>query len=484
MILSKIHNIAFAQCLLILLFLVWNNGLSQGQVRSLSNINSKIYDGPPDQVAKEFLLENREIFGIKKNLEDIEITEIKRSPAAHHIGFLQKYRGIPVFRSDIVVSINNENQVSMVVSGYMPGINIPRTRPTILASSAVNSVRNALRANESTLITQPSSELYVYKDSLDVYHLAWKINFVAQDPIGDWQAFVDALTGEILSLDDISFRYVNGTGKVFDPDPVSALSNASLTDMNNTDYAALAGAYDVVTLYDLNDAVGGVYKVQGRYARSEDIEVPNTAIVTSTTEHGFQFNRSQPGFEEVNVYYHIDKHRRYIGGLGFSPQWFSSDAIRFDAHGLNGADNSHYVPSSKYLAYGDGCVDDAEDQDVVLHEYGHALHDVLLGGSGGLGAAPPLGDQRKISEGSGDYLAVSYRRTVSSFQPNKVFPWDGIPSCWPARFLNSTYVYPTNWSGLHTPAGILWASTMMDVESQAGIGRAVSTTLLLSAFPM
>jgi hypothetical protein len=37
---------------------------------------------------------------------------------------------------------------------------------------------------------------------------------------------------------------------------------------------------------------------------------------------------------------------------------------------------------------------------------------------------PPYYDELRISEGISDYLAISYRRTLSLFQQDKVFPWD------------------------------------------------------------
>ena len=38
-------------------------------------------------------------------------------------------------------------------------------------------------------------------------------------------------------------------------------------------------------------------------------------------------------------------------------------------------DNSFYSPATRKIKYGSGGVDDAEDADVILHEYGHAIQD-------------------------------------------------------------------------------------------------------------
>ena len=42
----------------------------------------------------------------------------------------------------------------------------------------------------------------------------------------------------------------------------------------------------------------------------------------------------------------------------------------FDPSGANEADNSYYTAGT--LNFGEGGVDDAEDADIIIHEYGHA----------------------------------------------------------------------------------------------------------------
>ena len=71
-------------------------------------------------------------------------------------------------------------------------------------------------------------------------------------------------------------------------------------------------------------------------------------------------------------------------------------------------DNSFYSPGDRGLHFGDGGVDDAEDADIVLHEYGHSVQDNQVPGWG------PGGDteQGAIGEGFGDLLAgMSYMGT-------------------------------------------------------------------------
>jgi Zn-dependent metalloprotease len=234
---------------------------------AMYNVNSKVYTGTPEEIARQYLNENKTAFGIS-NIADAKLIQVIESPAGKHVGFLQTYNGIPIFGSETVVSINKENRVSMVVNGNTPITGISSTTAAVDKDFAVSSAIAKVQAEEKTMITQPKSELYIYKDSLDQFTLVWKINFIAQNPHGDWQVFVDANTGKVLKVENIGMRYVSGSGKVFKPDPITALQNSSLTDQNNSDYTALQNAYVTVTLSNLNDAIGGVYRLQGKYARS------------------------------------------------------------------------------------------------------------------------------------------------------------------------------------------------------------------------
>lgn len=278
---------------------------------AMYNVNSHVYHGIPEEAARQFLHENKTKFGLI-NITDLKFIETIVSPAGKHVGFLQTHLGIPVYGSETVVSLNKENQVSMVVNGVMPIVALKSTVASFSKNDAIKNAISEIKAEEVTLVTQPKAELYFYQDSLNQFNLVWKINFVANNPVGDWQIFVDANSGAVIKVMDISIRYVNGQGKVFRPDPITSLQNTSLTDQNNSDYSALQSAYNTVTLSNLNDAVGSVYRLQGRYARSENIEIPNTATVTNTTS-SFLYNRSQAGFEETNTYYFIDAERQYIG---------------------------------------------------------------------------------------------------------------------------------------------------------------------------
>ena len=121
--------------------------------------------------------------------------------------------------------------------------------------------------------------------------------------------------------------------------------------------------------------IGPFFLLTGPFVRITNIEAPDAESFISTSRD-FIFTRDQQGFESVMVYFHIDRNQRYIQSLGFNN--VNNRQIQADPHGFPGMDNSHYMPNpmgAGSLAFGEGGVDDAEDADIILHEYGHAIQD-------------------------------------------------------------------------------------------------------------
>jgi len=141
--------------------------------------------------------------------------------------------------------------------------------------------------------------------------------------------------------------------------------------------------------------------------------------------------------------------------LGFvGPTGIQDGPIGTNTDGFGGTDNSHYFPCSNLLGFGHGCVDDNEDVDVILHEYGHGInHDINPNFSGG--------DTGAIGEGFGDYWAGSYSYSTPNgqvYHPEWAFSWDGHGTgnqCWNGRLLTQThFMYdPSATYGAHSSVG-------------------------------
>jgi len=269
-----------------------------------------------------------------------------------------------------------------------------------------------------------------------------------------------------------------GTGQafVFAPNPVQDLGNQSLTDEKDADYAALQPAYRAVTLTDLD----GSGFLRGRWAEIVG-ETGNPAYSPTNT---FRFNRHDDEFEQVMGYFWITEAQRYIQSLGFGS---SRQPVNMEPQRLRinqwGVDNSFATTHKDEMRLGKGGVDDAEDAEVILHEYGHAIHFAQ-------GFQFNSNQAGAISEGFGDYWAVTVSQVVraqlglpASADPACVADWDAVsydptpPHC--LRRVDSNLHYPEGLVGEVHADGRIWSRALWDIR--AAIGHVKADTAILES---
>jgi len=268
----------------------------------------------------------------------------------------------------------------------------------------------------------------------------------------------------------------SGTGRVFVPNPVQDLGIESLTDQQDADYAALAPAYHVVALTHLD---GSGY-LDGDYATI----VAGTGSVAYSPTNTFLYDRHQDEFEQVMGYYWITEAQQYIQSLGFGtgkplpPINQEPQRLRIDQWG---ADNSFATEHKDEMRLGKGGVDDAEDAEVILHEYGHAIHFAQ-------GFQFSTEEAGAISEGFGDYWAVTVSEHVrqllglpASPDPACVADWDAtsytssVPHC--LRRLDENLTYPGDLVGEVHADGEIWSRALWDIRGAIGPTKADTAIL-------
>lgn len=423
---------------------------------------------PPRAIAERFLADHAAELGLAGGRidESLSFESAKDSPSGSHFRWQQIAGGVPVYRSEIVVKVSKLGQVSSVQNNLKPGLSLA-TVPSIGREQAIETGKGIVQPTGKA-IGDFTADLRVVALAGGP-RLAYLVHVPVEAPMGDWVVFVDAKTGAAFGVED-RMAYATGTGRVFDPDPMSKTNDSTLVDLADADTAVpFATAYDIKPLQGIT-LNAGTYSLDGPYARLIDNESPTVAPVTATQPDSFRYQRSPSGFEDVNTYFQIDFSQRYVQSLGFLN--VNNRVQQIDSHGLSGADNSHYVPSTGNLAFGEGGIDDAEDADVIWHEYGHSIQDNIVPGWGG-------GQEGAMGEGFGDYWAGSYSRSLFPlFQFNRVFTWDGNGETWTGRLLIDTALhYPENCCGEVHDSGTLWCSGLTDCWNS--LGRAVMDKLVL-----
>ena len=307
------------------------------------------------------------------------------------------------------------------------------------------------------------------------------------------------------TLRQIPLYYNAKPARVFEANPVTALNDPTLRDQNDAAAAVPEAAYRVVDLPDLVEDG----PLAGPHVRIVDLQEPDVAPADSSQP--LFFDRGASGFEDVNAYLHIDRSQRRLQELGYTgPRAVVPYAIEVDTHGANGTDNSFFLASLSAegkgtLIFGEGGTDDAEDPDLLIHEYAHAIHEWISPGTF-LGARSS--EARAISEGFGDYwtLSSTYEQALASGRdPFCVADWDarcaGDSSdqlcAYPAgadclRRTDSTKTYAdfvhSEESGTEHLNGEIWSSALrhlfLGLVQRYGLaeGRRVSDQIAIEAF--
>jgi hypothetical protein len=446
--------------------------------------------GKPAVAARSFLATHSRLFGLNAaGPTELRLVEARKNVTGTDVFFEQTYRGLRVFNAPVDVHLSAKNEVFLVKSAYALNIaaTVKSTQPKISASRAADLALAAARgAKLDGLTGHPLSVAQLTsktgKSELGVQitkngaRLAYKIE------AGPVDVVLDANTGAILDTVSV-MHFATGSGVVFNPNPVQTLGNTSLRDNNDTNYAALNSAYRTATLLGIQNILG-FHSLIGPHFRAMNfnngnagacgtgiwtVDKPPPTIFNLTGTASFNFRRHQSGFEHTNAYFHIDRSQRYIQSLGIGAVWNS--AIRVDAHAISDA-NAFYCGrpvGAGLIAFGNGGVDTAEDAEVVLHEYGHALQDAASRGryNGREGGA--------MGEGFGDYWAHD------SFDSGRfglcVAEWFGEGTC--LRRLDRNKVYPRDMRGQVHADGEIWSQGLAELRRQAG--RTVANRLILTS---
>ena len=495
--------------------------ISKGRLDANANILRAMYridgaqsvslSGSPAQISRAFLQENAEPLGLDASLQDLEVVREVSTEYTNHTTYQQFYDGIPVYGRFVKVNMNRRGEVTMVLNGYHPDLKLTGpdgVAPRISDQEAINRAQQYLdlaieRAGDGELMVYPS----------EAPRLVWRFLAWTTYPSLELEFLIDARDGAFVAVnptnthvhkleigDDAVYghsevsrththsaksvenqRRASGTGLVFDPDPLTSSGSSygpPFVDNDDTDILEVNQERKLIDLLDITQGNDGLYRLDGPHVQVVGESSGGTVIYTppsESTADGFRYTRSDPLFESVNVYYHIDKSQRYIQSLNLGRD-IQNEPIRVNPHGLSQQDNSSYFSGQNYIAFGLGGVDDAEDALVIWHEYGHAL---LQSSAPGL-----LFDKegQALHEGWADYWAGSYAR--SQVEGNKVsridwpalFKWDsGDGAIWAGRELNFSGKYPDDvfcddgsfLCDIYSD-GLFWATTLMEVYDQLG----------------
>lgn len=432
-----------------------------GAVRTVrGHLFAAVSEGDPVATARAFLRAHGAAFGVRLVAEELRLQQTRRSPLGTTVRFERTYQGLALSPGVVVVHMDRAGAVTYATS-EAGVVGLPDAVPAGLTGAEAIDV--ATRAVGPTApLAAPATSRRVLRVLGDGKAAAvTEVTVPSAEPLGDWFVVV-ADDGEVLAKEDRMF-YAHAT--VFKPNAVVVTQNPGLTDQENSAGAVPPEAYEQVELLGLDDS---------GYLTGQFVSTENTSGRVHSPDGEFHFDRSQGGFEEAMVYFHLDFAQRYFQSLGFDD--VNNRVQKVNVNGISD-DNSFYRPSTKNLTFGTGGVDDAEDAEVIFHEYGHSTQDNQVPGWGSGGHA------RAMGEAFGDYLGGAVSQRFSDFQVKCVADWDGVsysndePPC--LRRLDGTKHFPEDLQGSVHADGEIWSAALWQIHEGIG-GEHGATPLVLA----
>ena len=417
---------------------------------------------------------------------ELEPTDRDRSRGTTFLRLRQEVAGVPVLGGEAVVSDAERDAGDLVVDDTRSDVRAPPD-PELDRANALSRARESADARQ--LRAPAEAELSIRPDS-GGGTLVWRVLLPVEDPVADLEVLVDARSGEVLSTENLIQR-ADGQGKVFDPNAVVAhgsYDDPNLTDNDDADNDLLTSLLTEVTLPRLAERTDGQLCLTGDWADARlpaqsggtrevcaaggDFRILPPAEPAEPPPPPNDLTRADDEFEAVMAYFHVDRAQKYIQGLGFTNA--NNRRTPISANAL-AEDNSKYSRLTVEILLGRGGVDDGEDADVIVHEYGHAIQANQVGSFGTAGDTPEMG------EGFADYLSAVMSsegpgtpESHAEFDPC-MFEWDTWGSVFNDeclrrvdRNLTMADVGPkTDCDGPHC-IGQVWSGALWDLRNQLG----------------
>jgi hypothetical protein len=275
-----------------------------------------------------------------------------------------------------------------------------------------------------------------------------------------------------------------GTGRAFDPNPMTIRKRKHLkaADIADDDIS-----YKDVDLPFLNPPKEGIFTLDGTYVlfeQGDSLAPPTRAIETESGIPTFRYSRrDDPAFSTVMAYYHLTTLQTHAGAIGFG----SLRNVPLAVHVLN-ADMVVNNASVRVAEYREGpvgkpecgfvtlgrfsppltpTIGDAEDAEIIAHEYGHSL---LCHDANGYFSIAPEGSYQDsqadaISEGFADFWGIISYSAETKRERHSLFcfaDWGGYRDCLrriPKKRRRTKYVPAL---GAHRN-GMIWSSALIDI---------------------
>lgn len=408
----------------------------------------------------------------------------------HHIA-QQYYQNIPIYGSHLQISVNKKTQIYQM-NALLFDVKKLTEIPDLQQTPNQAAIEQFLANKGRIILPQNNISMSptLFFAAPNKAYLALKVVAETPDHL-DYREYVFAANGQLLFDRDLTRRCspylrqnnnsceettVLGQAYVFNPDPLTSAqkeynATTEYRDNNDNDNPAL-NAQRVLRDIEVS-YFNGNYVLENDHFKIVEYEAPVVEPVRSPTPV-FNYTRSESGFEDANAFYHTNTFYNYIQSLGFTA--IDDRIVWIDTHAENGDDQSRhqYINGKHIITHGEGGVDDAEDADVIVHEYGHALSYAACNDCG-------AGFERSsLDEAICDYFATTYSRKISEYRWQDMFTWDGHNSYFIGRDMDNDSTYPNDIQENEIyGTSLIFSGALMDIWE--GLGGQNTDALVLES---
>ncbi len=423
---------------------------------------------------RELLNLNKEVFA-KHRIE----TDGKK----WYISYKQVHGGVPVFKSEIGLTIDEFGQIISIGSNAIPHINIS-TRPSISDSTVKERVIDRLRVLASDSITvRRGPQLVIYPKRSETRirnYLAYRVEAINETQAIGRQFFMDARSGKIIDEFDL-FRYgsLHGsiTGKYWPK------------DINDTQVTEGPEHYHQLKLYNIIGQLVGTDNIDsngnynfpnlgsGQYRLTTELkgdfaEIPDRDLtlwlnVSGDTEYNRLFTAQDDGY---NLYHHMNVIHDWFKG---APFYYSGMDYAMQAR-ITGSHHPASASGTTMLFGTQGGIIWWSQSDGIYHEYTHnvifSIYGTMIGNS-------VLDEASAMDEGIADYFAASL-----SDDPWR--PLVGRNVSTPDRHYDDFNSNPEDSTASPHQNGLILAGAGWDLQKNGGISENDARRLMLVSMQM
>ena len=233
------------------------------------------------QVALDYFTANGSMIDMADANGELDIVKAQTDHRGwEHVKLQQTYKGLPVEGRQLVLSISDQRQVSMVNCRHFVGALAVDTVAVVPNTAAVGLVRTHLAPQrESGQVPTVQKVVYPHEGQT---HLAWKVQLLSEEPLGEFIYYIDAHSGAVLN-------HYNNMKFALDRKTYTASNGTSLPGTLTRSEGG--GASGDTPLDNAHDFAGTVYNY---YFTEHGRDSYNNAgaTITSTVHYGTNYNNA------------------------------------------------------------------------------------------------------------------------------------------------------------------------------------------------